>query len=106
MGPEKEKEKWAILTILSHDFLAGLKAEILESSFLLDQGVSKLGHQFLKTKPNWDTARPIHLHNAATFLPELSSCDRNCLAGKAYHSFYLVLQGRLLTPARTLDGHN
>lgn len=83
---KKEKEKWTILTILSDGFLAGLNTEILESSFLLNHGVSKLGHQFLKTKPNWDTARPIHLHNAAAFVPELSPCDGNCLAGKAYHS--------------------
>ena len=46
-------------TILSDDFTAALKAEILELSFLLEQGsVNWATCSFLKIKLNWNTAIP------------------------------------------------
>lgn len=66
---------WMILPV-------GLKGEILEFSFLLEQGsINWAIRLFGKIKLNWKTAMLIHVHIAAK--AELSSCGRNCRAGKA-----------------------
>ena len=54
--------------------LAGLNVEILELSFLLEQGsVNWATCLFSKIELNLNTAMPIHLHIAAAFMPKKQS---------------------------------